>query len=239
MTGRDARPSTAWHPDVQDGNSDGFTDLSVFENLRFRAAVYGLRRPRAAAEGVIDEFDLTEYARIAAGKLSGGWARRLQLAAALTHAPRLILLDEPTAGLDAVWRQDVWRRMERLAAGGAGIVVSTHDLAEAERCARVALLSEGRVVAAGTPEQVAQSAPAVAFLLSGLDARLLARDVEAVPGVLASYPQGASLRVVAEVDIEECLHRMATLHDARLARVAMRLEDAALVHSRGSSEGDA
>jgi ABC-2 type transport system ATP-binding protein len=129
--------------------------------------------------------------------------------------------------------------MGRLAAGGAGIVVSTHDLAEAERCAHVALLSEGRVVAAGTPEQVAQSAPAVAFLLSGLDARLLARDVEAVPGVLASYPQGASLRIVAEVDIEESLHRMATLHDARLARVAMRLEDAALVHARGPWEGDA
>ena len=216
-----------------------YADLSVFENLRFRAEVYGLRRPRAAAEAMIEDFELTEYTRTAAGQLSGGWARRLQLAAALAHAPRLILLDEPTAGLDAVWRHDVWRRIGRLAAGGAGIVVSTHDLAEAERCAHVALLSEGRVVAAGTPEQVAQSAPAVAFLLSGLNARLLARDVEAVPGVLASYPQGASLRIVAEVDAEERLHRMAALHDARLARVAMRLEDAALVHSRGSSEGDA
>jgi len=216
-----------------------YADLSVFENLRFRAAVYGLRRPRAAAEAVIEEFELTEYARVAAGKLSGGWARRLQLAAALTHAPRLILLDEPTAGLDAVWRQDVWRRMGRLAAGGAGIVVSTHDLAEAERCAHVALLSEGRIVAAGTPEQVAHRAPAAAFLLSGFNARLLARNVEAVPGVLASYPQGASLRIVAEVDVEERLHRLAALHDVRLARVAMRLEDAALVHSRGSSEGDA
>jgi len=198
-----------------------------------------ITQPLSRAEAIIDEFDLREYARIAAGKLSGGWARRLQLAAALTHAPRLILLDEPTAGLDSVCRQDVWRRMGRLAAGGAGIVVGTHDLAEAERCAHVALLSEGRIVAAGTPEQVAQSAPAVAFLLFGLDARLLARDVEKVPGVLASYPQGASLRIVAEVDIEERLHRMATLHDAGLARVAMRLEDAALVHSRRSSEGDA
>jgi ABC-2 type transport system ATP-binding protein len=214
-----------------------YADLSVFENLRFRAEVYGLRRPRAAAEAIIDDFELTEYARIAAGRLSGGWARRLQLAAALAHAPRLILLDEPTAGLDAVWRHDVWRRMGRLAAAGAGIVVSTHDLAEAERCAHAALLSEGRVVATGTPEQVAQSAPAVAFLLSGLDARLLARDVEAVPGVIASYPQGASLRIVAALDIEERLHRIAMTHDASLARIAMRLEDAALVFSRRSSEG--
>jgi len=214
-----------------------YADLSVFENLRFRAEVYGLRRPRAAAEAIIDDFELTEYARIAAGRLSGGWARRLQLAAALAHAPRLILLDEPTAGLDAVWRHDVWRRIGRLAAAGAGIVVSTHDLAEAERCTHAALLSEGRVVATGTPEQVAQRAPAVAFLLSGLDARLLARDVEAVPGVIASYPQGASLRIVAEPEIEERLHRIAMTHDASLARIAMRLEDAALVFSRRSLEG--
>jgi len=216
-----------------------YADLSVFENLRFRAEVYGLRRPRAAAEAMIEDFELTEYTRTAAGQLSGGWARRLQLAAALAHAPRLILLDEPTAGLDAVWRHDVWRRIGRLAAGGAGIVVSTHDLAEAERCAHAALLSQGRVVATGTPEEVAQSAPAAAFLLSGLDARRLAGDVDAVPGVIASYPQGASLRIVAELEIEQCLHRMAITHDATLARVAMRLEDAALVFSRRSLETDA
>jgi len=216
-----------------------YADLSVFENLRFRAEVYGLRRPRAAAEATIDDFELTEYARTAAGQLSGGWARRLQLAVALTHTPRLILLDEPTAGLDAVWRQDVWRRIGRLAAGGAGIVVSTHDLAEAERCTHAALLSEGRVVATGTPEQVAQRARAAAFLMSALDARRLTREVDAVPGVIASYPQGASLRIVAEFEIEERLRRMAVTHDATLARVAMRLEDAALVFSRRALEGDA
>jgi len=216
-----------------------YADLSVLENLRFRAEVYGLHRPRAAAEAMIENFELAEYARIAAGQLSGGWARRLQLAAALTHAPRLILLDEPTAGLDAVWRQDVWRRIGRLAAAGAGVVVSTHDLAEAERCARVGLFSEGRVIATGTPEQVAQSAPAAAFLLSGVDVRLLARDVDAVPGVVASYPQGASLRIVAELGTQERLGPMATKHDAKLACVAMRLEDAALAFSRRSSTGAA
>jgi len=214
-----------------------YADLSVFENLRFRAEVYGLRRARAVAEAMIDDFELTEYARTAAGQLSGGWARRLQLAAALAHAPRLILLDEPTAGLDAVWRQDVWRRIGRLAAGGTGIVVSTHDLAEAERCVHAAVLSEGRMVATGAPEQVAQSAPAAAFLMSGLDARRLARGVDSLPGVIASYPQGASLRIVAEVETEERLHRMAVTHDACLARVAMRLEDAALVFSRRSLPG--
>jgi ABC-type multidrug transport system ATPase subunit len=214
-----------------------YTDLSVFENLRFRAEVYGLERPRVAAEAAIYDFGLCECARSLAGQLSGGWARRLQLAAALIHSPRLILLDEPTAGLDAVSRQEVWRRIERLAVQGAGVVVSTHDLAEAERSTHVALLSEGRVVAAGTPEQIARSAPAAAFLMSGGNARLLARCVETIPGVIASYPQGPSLRIVADVLGEEGLHRMATMQHASLASASMRLEDAVLAFAARPSEG--
>jgi ABC-2 type transport system ATP-binding protein len=214
-----------------------YADLSVFQNLRFRAEVYGLRRPGAAANAAIDDFELTPFTRSPAGQLSGGWARRLQLAAALIHGPRLLLLDEPTAGLDAISRQDVWRRIGRLAAGGAGIVVSTHDLAEAERCAQVALLADGRVVAAGTPAQVAKCAPAAAFLLSGHDARRRGQNVEALSGVIASYPQGPSLRIVAAAEIEERLQRMARQDGARLVRVAMRLEDAALVFSRAAADG--
>jgi ABC-2 type transport system ATP-binding protein len=208
-----------------------YADLSVFENLRFRAEVYGLNRPRVAAETAIQDFELTEYARSAAGRLSGGWARRLQLAAALIHSPKLILLDEPTSGLDAMSRHEVWRGIGRLAAQGASIVVSTHDLAEAERCSLAALLSEGRVVAVGTPEQIARSAPATAFLLSGAAARLLAQSVEALPGVIASYPQGSSLRVVADPKAEESLHRLASSHNASAAGVAMRFEDAVLAFS--------
>ena len=212
-----------------------YADLSVFENLRFRAQVYGSNRPRAAAETAIDDFELTEFARSAAGRLSGGWARRLQLAAALIHSPRLILLDEPTAGLDPVSRHEVWRRIGCLAAQGAGVIVSTHDLAEAERCSSAALLSEGRIVAAGTPEQIARSTDAVAFLLPGTDARQLARLVEAVPGVIATYPQGPGLRVVADATAEEGLRRVASVNDTGFAHVAMRLEDAVLASSKRCS----
>jgi ABC-type multidrug transport system ATPase subunit len=122
-----------------------YADLSVFENLRFRAEVYEIDKSRTAVESVMREFELERYARSPAGQLSGGWARRLQLAAALIHTPRLILLDEPTAGLDPISRHDVWRRIELRAAQGAGVIVSTHDLAEAKRCSRVALLCEGRI----------------------------------------------------------------------------------------------
>jgi ABC-2 type transport system ATP-binding protein len=205
-----------------------YGDLSVLENLRFRASIYGLKRPREAAEIAIEGFELSEYARSPAGQLSGGWGRRLQLAAALIHSPKLVLLDEPTAGLDALSRQQVWRHIGRLAADGVGVVVSTHDLSEAERCSHAALLAEGRVVAAGTPDQIARSVPAVAFLMSGATARLMTQSVEAIPGVIATYPQGPSLRVVAAVSAEEDLLRVASVHQGGVARVAMRLEDAVL-----------
>jgi ABC-2 type transport system ATP-binding protein len=212
-----------------------YADLSVFENLRFRAQVYGSNRPRAAAETAIDDFELTEFACYPAGRLSGGWARRLQLAAALIHSPRLILLDEPTAGLDAVSRHEVWQRIGLLAVQGAGVIVSTHDLAEAGQCSSAALLSEGKVVAAGTPEQIALSTSANAFLLSGTDARQLDRLVEIIPGVIASYPEGTGLRVVADAAAEGSLRRMASIKHASVARVAMRLEDAVLAFSKRPS----
>jgi ABC-type multidrug transport system ATPase subunit len=211
-----------------------YGDLSVFENLRFCASVYGLKRPREAAETAIDGFDLREYAGSPAGQLSGGWARRLQLAAALIHSPKLVLLDEPTAGLDATSRQLVWRHIGRLAIDGVGVVVSTHDLTEAERCSHAALLADGRVVARGTPDQIAQSVPAVAFLMSGTSARLMTRSVDAIPGVIASYPQGPSLRVVATASAKENLLRVAASHQGGVTPVAMRLEDAVLAFTRRS-----
>lgn len=211
-----------------------YADLTVFQNLRFRADVYGLRSPHASAEMAMREFELESFARTRARQLSGGWARRLQLAAALIHSPRLIFLDEPTAGLDAASRHEVWWRIERMAARGAGVIVSSHDLAEAERCSRVALLSEGQVVAAGTPDEIARDAPAAAFLLSGADARRLQESIDRTAGVIASYPQGASLRIVANSEAEAALNSLASAHNFNLSRAAMRLEDAVLAFSKQS-----
>ena len=211
-----------------------YADLTVFQNLRFRADVYGLRSPHASAETAMSEFELESFAGTRAGQLSGGWARRLQLAAALIHSPKLIFLDEPTAVLDAASRHEVWRRIDRMAARGAGVIVSSHDLAEAERCSRAALLSEGRVVAAGTPDEIARDAPAAAFLLSGADVRRLQESIDRTTGVIASYPQGASLRIVANSEAEPALNSLASTHNLNLSRVAMRLEDAVLAFSKQS-----
>ena len=213
-----------------------YADLSVFENVRFRAEVYAIDKSRIVADSVMREFELEQYARSPAGQLSGGWARRLQLAAALIHAPRLILLDEPTAGLDAFSRHDVWRRIERLAANGASVIVSSHDLGDAERCSRVALLSEGRIVVVGTPEQIAQNSAAAVFELSGRGARMLQQSLEATSGVVASYAQGTSLRIVAKPEFAPSIARIAKLNNLNLSRSTTRLEDAVLVLCKRSSE---
>jgi ABC-type multidrug transport system ATPase subunit len=112
--------------------------------------------------------------------------------------------------------------------------VSSHDLAEAERCSRAALLSEGRVVATGTPDEIARDAPAAAFLLSGADARRLQESIDCTAGVIASYPQGAGLRIVANSEAEAALNSLASAHNFNLSRAAMRLEDAVLAFSKQS-----
>ena len=208
-----------------------YPDLTVIENLRFRAEIYGLQEMRTAVEQALEHFELARYARTRARELSGGWARKLQLAATLIHSPQLIFLDEPTAGLDTLSRHDVWRRLERLASAGAGVIVSSHDLAKAERCSRAALLREGRVVDAGTPDQIAQRAPAVAFLLSGSDARALQGTIEHTAGVITSYPQGGGLRVVAMPESATALTNQASAHHLSISKVLMRLEDAVLACS--------
>ena len=121
--------------------------------------------------------------------------------------------------------------MEGLAAAGAGVIVCTHDLAEAERCSHAAFFANGQVVATGAPAEIAAGSPAVAFLLSGTDVRRLANDVTAVAGVVTSYPQGESLRVVADPLAELDLRRFAAMHAASLARAGARLEDAILAWS--------
>ena len=211
-----------------------YSDLTVHQNLSFRANVYGVQNPGVTVANAIREFELEPFAHARARHLSGGWARRLQLAAALIHSPKLIFLDEPTAGLDVASRHEVWRRIDRMAAQGAGVIVSSHDLAEAERCSRAALLSEGRVVAAGTPDEIARDAPAAAFLLSGADVRRLQESIDRTAGVIASYPHGAGLCIVADSETEAALHSLASTHNLDLSRAAMRLEDAVLAFSKQS-----
>lgn len=131
-----------------------YPDLTVAENLRFRADVHGLSDPKQGVADVVVRYGLGEVQCQRFGHLSGGWAQRVQFAASVIHAPPLLLLDEPTAGLDVATKRDIWRWLDILAAAGCSIVVSTHDLAEAEQCPVVILYEGGVAHPAMTPTEL-------------------------------------------------------------------------------------
>ncbi len=131
-----------------------YDTLTVCENLKFRAEIYGLQNITEAVESVLETFDLKAFFQKKAKELSGGWARRLQLAAALIHKPDLVLLDEPTTGLDAHAKAEVWHYIGKLASMGVGVIVSTHDLMEAQRCNRASFFVDGSVVASGSVDEI-------------------------------------------------------------------------------------
>jgi ABC-2 type transport system ATP-binding protein len=216
-----------------------YPDLTVAENLRFRAAVYELPNPRRAAAAAIEDFELGPYRSQQAAKLSGGWARRLQLAAALIHRPALALLDEPTAGLDAESRQDVWRRIASLAGQGGSIIINTHDLADAEQCTRVALFSRGRVLALGEPRALAAAAPFEAVLVEGGDAHNAAHMFDALAGVVAAYVDGRRLRVLFRPEATARVLDRAASAGLSAEASPTRLEDTAFVLAKESVRGEA
>ena len=160
-----------------------YEDLSVRENLDFAAAVFGLpasqRRQRVAA--AIDDAGLLPYAATRAGALSGGWKQRLALAAATIHDPQLLVLDEPTAGVDPQSRRTFWEKLFTLAAQGKTIFVSTHYMDEAVRCHRIAMLRDGRRVALGSPAALTRP-------LAGRVLDVEADDAERVTDVLRTLP---------------------------------------------------
>ena len=129
-----------------------YPELTVRDNLMFRARMHGLDRAGARVDEAISVHGLARYAAARAAHLSVGWARRVQFAATLLHAPPLLLLDEPTAGLDPVTREDIWEQLAALADAGHSVIVSTHDLAEAERCGRLIYFQDGEADGPMTPE---------------------------------------------------------------------------------------
>jgi ABC-2 type transport system ATP-binding protein len=135
-----------------------YEDLSIAENLDFTARVYRLDNRKQRVTAALERLGLTSRKAQLAGTLSGGWKQRLALAACLLHEPELLLLDEPTAGVDPKARRDFWREIHALAADGITVLVSTHYMDEAERCHRLVYISYGKMLAAGTaPEVIAQA----------------------------------------------------------------------------------
>ena len=170
-----------------------YEDLSIEENLDFVARVYRIADRRARVLATLERLGLVERRRQLAGTLSGGWKQRLALAACLMHDPELLLLDEPTAGVDPAARRDFWREIHALASEGITVLVSTHYMDEAERCHRLVYISYGKVLTAGTAEEVIAHAGLRTWEVRGsaLDAVLDAAEA----GGWMAVPFGASLHV--------------------------------------------
>jgi ABC-2 type transport system ATP-binding protein len=172
-----------------------YEDLSIRENLDFVARIYGLRDRRAAVERSIEKLGMQGRSQQLAGELSGGWKQRLALAACLIHEPELLLLDEPTAGVDPKARRDFWDEIHQLSADGLTVLITTHYMDEAERCHEIAYLAYGNLLTRGTVGEVVASAKLSTWEISGPDIHQLAQKLRALPGLDEVVPFGNTLHV--------------------------------------------
>jgi ABC-2 type transport system ATP-binding protein len=172
-----------------------YEDLTIEENLLFTARVYGLDRRRERIDAALDRLGLAARRSQLAGQLSGGWKQRLALASCVLHEPKLLLLDEPTAGVDPKARREFWDEIHALAADGLTVMVSTHYMDEAERCHDIAYIAYGELMARGTVEEVIAASGLVTFRAEGPGADRLGPELEGRPGVLSAAPFGAALHV--------------------------------------------
>jgi ABC-2 type transport system ATP-binding protein len=175
-----------------------YEDLSVRENLEFVARIYGLPQPARAAKDMIARLGLTGREEQVAGSLSGGWKQRLALGACTLPNPQLLLLDEPTAGVDPKARRDFWGEIHALAAEGLTVLVSTHYMDEAERCHEIAYIAFGEVLARGTVSEVIANSHLTTWIVTtrnGENLSKLSAELSTKPGVAMVAPFGTSLHV--------------------------------------------
>ena len=175
-----------------------YQDLSVRENLEFVARLYGVRHPRAAARAMVERLGLGGREEQLAGDLSGGWKQRLALGACTLPNPQLLLLDEPTAGVDPKARREFWNEIHALAGQGLTVLVSTHYMDEAERCHEIAYIAYGDLLVHGTVEQVIAASHLTTYAVSAANGENLAslsEELTATPGIDMAAPFGTSLHV--------------------------------------------
>jgi ABC-2 type transport system ATP-binding protein len=203
-----------------------YEDLTVTENLQFVARLYQLPDRRRAIADVLQRMEMTGRAGQLARELSGGWKQRLALAACVLHRPRLLLLDEPTAGVDARARREFWDLIHEMSADGMTVLVSTHYMDEAERCKRVVYLAGGKLVVQGTAEEVVRDAALTVFQATGPGIETIVRRLRRTPGVETAAVFGDALRIAGK-DRAALLAAIDTVPDPSLTwhEVPPRLDD--------------
>lgn len=172
-----------------------YEDLSLEENLDFIARIYSIPDRKSAVQKSLERLGMAERRKQLAGQLSGGWKQRLALAACLIHEPQLLLLDEPTAGVDPKARRDFWDEIHRLAAAGLTVLITTHYMDEAERCHRLAYIAYGNLLASGTVSEVLKNAKLATWEVTGDDLPALAEKLRGKPGIEQIVAFGSTLHV--------------------------------------------
>jgi len=172
-----------------------YEDLTIEENLDFIARLYLMPQRQAAVQKSLERLGMVERRKQLAGTLSGGWKQRLALAACLIHEPQLLLLDEPTAGVDPKARRDFWEEIHKLAAEGLTFLITTHYMDEASRCNRLAYIAYGNLLAHGTVEEVVKAGGLTTWEISGENLAALADKIRGLPGVEQVVAFGTTLHV--------------------------------------------
>jgi ABC-2 type transport system ATP-binding protein len=207
-----------------------YEDLTVRENMEFMAAVQGLSRAqrKRRIDELIDAYSFGDRQKQLAGTMSGGQKQRLGLACAIVHTPELLFLDEPTSAVDPESRRDFWEKLFDLADAGTTILVSTHYMDEAERCHRIAILDEGRLVADGTPAELTRALIGRTMGVRAPEPRKAQAALHAAPGVLSVAQIGNELRVLVEAggDADQLRSQLrASVIDAEVSVIEPNLED--------------
>ncbi len=220
-----------------------YGELTVDENLEFYARAYGLgkRIPQRKRE-VIDIVGIGEYRDMLAARLSGGWQRRLALAAALIHDPLVVFLDEPTSGIDPVARRNLWDLLFRLAASGKTFFVTTHYMDEAERCSSLAYIFEGKLLASGSPAAicalpVVTPAGTTRYAVTADDVMALFKRVNDDASIQEATIFGRDIHIVVEASASAGqIARELSVDPTRVSPIAPSLEDAFVALTRANEK---
>jgi ABC-2 type transport system ATP-binding protein len=213
-------------------------DLTIRENLDFTARVYAMEDRKAAVDHAIDELGLGGRQHQLTGTLSGGWKQRLALAACMLHRPRLLLLDEPTAGVDPNARREFWEELHHLAAQGISVLVSTHYMDEAERCHKLAYIAYGRLLAQGTANEVIAAQGLTTFSVRGRDLNELVETLRTLPGVEQTVAFGETVHVTGKdaALLERTLRDATAGGGYEIARIDTGLEDVFIHLMQGATD---
>ena len=217
-----------------------YEDLSIRENLDFIARLYGLEDREKRVDHALEDLGLVERQRQLAGTLSGGWKQRLALAAAVLHEPKILLLDEPTAGVDPQARREFWDQIHGLAREGMTVLVSTHYMDEAERCHEIAYIAYGTLMARGTSDEIIKASGLKAWVATGPGADRLAPRLRDVPGVTAAAAFGTTLHVCGpgEEALAAAIRPLQTASEITWERSEPTLEDV-FIHLMGQARDNA